>query len=554
VCAFKLAFYYFFVCSLLLLWASSLQGIAVTADAIPFVIDVKSMFTSMPQSKTVECMAKVWTKLKQTAFPDHPLTVAEFERIVRFVLENCYFTFNGATYKQIAGSPMGSNMSVVAANCFMSVMLDEFLSARPQWSERIPLLGRSLDDILGFWLGSEELYDTFIEDLNRWSQATGWMVTLERPTLLVDGVSVNSHFGAPLTFLDVELYWKDNWHTKVYSKPTDVHAYLPYDSAHARHVVKNIPSIVATRLRKLCSEDAEYVIAARRFKGFLLRAGYPAPLLNRRFGFIGHLNRKDLLRKKLKLVPRRVVCTFPTHPALPNASGIITNLHPILAGNRETSLLFPGPQMLASRKGRTVRQLVCNPSLERSVPLAKGCFLCPSALCSLHPFLVPGRTITSSKNGLTFPVGAHVSCQSVDVIYVITCTKCNKQGVGECVQPVPRMQQYIRRISQRDDSDWEDSHGDVKIVQHFFESPHTIGDLSIMFVDAVPGLKGMWNAVRNPVRRRWELVWMDRLESELNKIKDWRHSFPGGQDNRGGMSKGKAKGRGKGKERRLPSP
>ena len=68
-----------------------------------------------------------------------------------------------------------------------------------------------------------------------------------------------------------------------------------------------------------------------------------------------------------------------------------------------------------------------------------------------------------------------------------------------------------------------------------------------MLIDKAPGMHGMWGAIRSPVRRRWELVWMDRPQTELNKIRDWRHSFPGAIDNRQGRGKSKGKGRGKGK-------
>ena len=54
--------------------------------------------------------------------------------------------------------------------------------------------------------------------LNAWSLRTGWDVQFK-----VSG------FGAPLTFLDVELYWRRAWHSRVYYKPTDVHAYIPWD-------------------------------------------------------------------------------------------------------------------------------------------------------------------------------------------------------------------------------------------------------------------------------------------------------------------------------------
>ena len=84
----------------------------------------------------------------------------------------------------------------------------------------------------------------------------------------------------------------------------------------------------------------------------------------------------------------------------------------------------------------------------------------------------------------------------------------------------------------------------VKIVQHFFETPHTLEDLGMILVDKVPVMHGVWGVSRGPLRRRWELVWISRLQAELNKIRDWRHSFPGATDYRKGRGKGRGRGKG----------
>ena len=81
----------------------------------------------MPQGKTTECMVALWTRLKECAFPEHPLSNESFQETVAFLFDNCYFTFNGSVCRQIKGTPMGSNMSAVAANCFMSMLLIAFL-------------------------------------------------------------------------------------------------------------------------------------------------------------------------------------------------------------------------------------------------------------------------------------------------------------------------------------------------------------------------------------------------------------------------------------------
>lgn len=44
---------------------------------------------------------------------------------------------------------------------------------------------------------------------------------------------------------------------RIYSKPTDTHAYLPPRSCHPIHTCEAIPDTVARRLKKLNSEETD---------------------------------------------------------------------------------------------------------------------------------------------------------------------------------------------------------------------------------------------------------------------------------------------------------
>eukprot|EP00974_Lingulodinium_polyedra_P049329 4740898-Lingulodinium_polyedra.AAC.1 len=118
---------------------------------------------------------------------------------------------------------MGQIHSVTLANCFMSFLLQDFLAARPQWLPFIDLLCRFLDDLLGFWRGSRSSFDDFFADLNHWSTVSGHQVQFELTC-----------FGQPAPFLDIELYRNASnvWHTRVFYKRSDVHAFLSPASNH----------------------------------------------------------------------------------------------------------------------------------------------------------------------------------------------------------------------------------------------------------------------------------------------------------------------------------
>ena len=114
---------------------------------------------------------------------------------------------------------------------------------------------------------------------------------------------------------------------------------------------------------------------------------------------------------------------------------------------------------------------------------------------------------------------------------MIQCTKCNKQGVGECTDPRKRIPTYTRHIQARTNIavDGDDLLPARGVCKHFLDTPHTIGDFSFTLIDRLP-VVGLPAFARGPVRRRLELLWMARLHVELNKNMNWVHSFPGALD------------------------
>ena len=75
------------------------------------------MYPSIPVPEAIE---NAVNKLK-----DHPnlhtltLSVNAIEDLLRVVLQNTYFEFNGQIYKQLKGLPMGSSLSGVLAILFV---------------------------------------------------------------------------------------------------------------------------------------------------------------------------------------------------------------------------------------------------------------------------------------------------------------------------------------------------------------------------------------------------------------------------------------------------
>ena len=176
---------------------------------------------------------------------------------------------------------MGNRHSVVLANIFMSAFFTCFFGAHPEWLAHLPFFGRFLDDILGFWKGSWVEFQEFVRVLNSWSESNGWQVQFNI-----------EQFGGCVSFLDLEIYKNrsNEFHSRLFFKATDVHAYLSPQSCHPHHIIKNIPYGVAFRVRRSCSELSEYLKIVKLFVDiFFPRRGYDRQIVRDAFVKVSQL-------------------------------------------------------------------------------------------------------------------------------------------------------------------------------------------------------------------------------------------------------------------------
>ena len=79
-----------------------------------------------------------------------------------------------------------------------------------------------------------------------------------------------------VTFLDMKLYLKQGkLTTSVHYKSTDSHSYLDYRSSHNPSTKNSIPFSQFLRLRRLCSDDADFEEKAEEMANFFLQRRYP---------------------------------------------------------------------------------------------------------------------------------------------------------------------------------------------------------------------------------------------------------------------------------------
>ena len=137
-----------------------------------------------------------------------------------------------------------------------------------------------------------------------------------------------------VNFLDVTVsIQREQIRTSLYTKPTDAHLYLNAKSCHPKHVVKNLPKGQFIRVRRICSEDADFEQHAREMMKFFIQRGYQEKDLVNDISLVRKMSRNELLQEKIKTAEKdpqsTFVCTW--HPKLHRLSAILNLICQVLS-------------------------------------------------------------------------------------------------------------------------------------------------------------------------------------------------------------------------------
>ena len=101
---------------------------------------------------------------------------------------------------------------------------------------------------------------------------------------------------------------------------------------------------------------------------------------------------------------------------------------------------------------------------------------CRKPGCTTCPHVRNLNTVESSSNGRKLRVITNATCQTHDVVYLIECTRCQKQYIGQTSNSVHvRFQQHLRDIRT--------PHSQKTLPLHFTLPGHRPTDAALTVVD-----------------------------------------------------------------------
>ena len=387
---------------------------------------------------------------------------------VEICLKHNHSVFQHSFFLQIHGTAMGPKNACSYADLAMGEIDHKAKFCGPI---KPALWWRYRDDIFDLWQQGLPALKTFTEYINSLY-----------PTIKFELVFSDNH----LNVLDVTLHLIDGFiKTDVYSKPTDSHLYLPPSSSHPRHVFKAIPFGVALRLRRNCSEDNFLSKRCEEYKGYLVNQGYSVNLVVNQFAKALIIPRKELLKQKVRASKKIFPLVTTFNPLLPDLNYIIKKHLHFLESNPKLKELFPKNSIIPSyRRSKNLKEILApskfaSATSQNTNSCAAGCFKCDKNRCDLcKNYFIESRIFRSFKTGKSYSIRSNLTCDSKNVIYLVSCKKCQLQYIGSTTTEFK-----VRFRNHK--SSMVTNKKSCEVAVHFNSIPHSLQDFSFQCIDQI---------------------------------------------------------------------
>ena len=470
-------------------------------NSILVTADVVGLYPSIPHKEGLEALKATLQKRVNPKVPTKILV-----DMAEFVLSNNYFEFDDKIYHQQKGTAIGTKFAPPYACIFMDWFEESFLAT----CEIQPWAYFSyIDDIFIIWTGGIKELRKFLQAFNNF-----------HPSIKLDWKYTGKET-PQVEFLDVTLSIKGlNISYDLYCKPTDCHQYLHYQSCHPHHTKSSSVYSQVLRISKRCNSKEKLDNHISSLKNWFLDRGYPEDLIrSQTMKAIEEIDRRENL--SLEGISQNadsnsketgVVFVATYHPALTKINRIIgKNLH-ILYRNSRCREVFREKPFVTFRNCKKIKDRLVRAKLPPLVE-RRGSFQCGHPRCDTCKNIVQTVEFTSNATNTTFKINFGLDCNSMAVIYLITCKICGIQYVGECTTKWrTRWANYVQHSKYARKGQ---KHNQTEFHKHFLRDDHNglVSDVEVTLIDKT-------NSVSPKIRERFWINKLDTLNRGLNDNKD----------------------------------
>ena len=387
---------------------------------------------------------------------------------------------------------MGTALAPNYANLFM----DRFeTKALDGWPFKPLLWLRFIDDICLIWTHGQNELKKFIEYLNN-----------IHPKIKFTS-EINEH---SINFLDttVKIDEDRSLYTTLYEKPTDTHLYLHYDSAHHSPCHKKGPYGQFLRIRRICTKNQDFIDNGIKMVKHYIKRGYPFKQLKKHLLRASKYTQDELLEVRDKNHTSTPVMTTKYNPQNPRIKDFVHDNWNIIQHSNDCSSTFPDKPIIGFKRLPNLRDILTKASITYPPQPKEAKSIIPThctrlGKCTYCPQICKINEITCKISGQKhkpIDLPKHPSCELSDIVYLITCKKCDKYYVGETGRPF-RQRMYEHQLSVNKPKDSRTT----PVSKHFTGKNHSAKNLKFSILEwCTPKYK----APSIVHRRRREQWWM----------------------------------------------
>ena len=300
-----------------------------TADALRW-LDEKNRSFSSETKKKIKCFTFDFKALYDSLNPDlvkeAVLYAMNTERtawsqelknwilsLIDFSLKASIAKYEDAWYKQKNGVPTGGSLCVQLANITVYYVMFKKVYSQPHLMQFVLDIKRFIDDGVGFFTGSEEEFNYWLQIVNANIGLYGLHIdesNIKNPTEYVN-------------FLDIQFCFDQNGslQTDLYTKETDSRSYLNFSSSHPNHTFSGNVYAQSLRLRRIINDQGRLDKRLKELADAFKQAGYPEKMVGEITNKVLNSLRDISVKEKNEVGDDsiRVISTFGADDKLVNA-------------------------------------------------------------------------------------------------------------------------------------------------------------------------------------------------------------------------------------------
>lgn len=248
--------------------------------------------------------------------------------------------------------------------------------------------------------------------------------------------------------------------TDIFYKETDSHNYVPFYSFHPRRTLTNIPYSLARRICTIVSDVHVRDNRLRELSVFLRKKQYPAAVIQNGIERACSIERRILLQQQDKAEGNKDIPFVFTHnSANPQVLDKVRQSLSLLAPSERMNRVMRDKKIIAARRQPpSLKSFLFKPCFDSTPTTTRGSVI----PCRDDPnrSKTRGRPCLSCDNlnqctsfkfygsNDEFELRHHFTCDTMNVLYVLTCPTCHHNYIGQTERAVrDRCGDHRRAIS-----------------------------------------------------------------------------------------------------------